>query len=611
MAPEPDADERTEAYSLSSGLIAVGFEPVGRWFEAYLRRKQHATSVSLRSSGDNFDNLDDDIDDEDDSELSEDDKAFLISLDSNEWKKQDHYRVLGIADRFSTTEDEIKKAYRKKVLLHHPDKKGHRKKQFDVPGLNHHEYFTCITKAYEILSNSSTRRAYDSIDPNFNDDVPTTLKGDFFEVFKPVFERNARWSVKSPVPSLGDLKSSEEHVNQFYMFWYDFESWREYSYLDDEDKDTAESREERRWMEKQNRRKRQARKKEELARIRLLVETSYTNDPRIRNFAEERKLRKLQEKKAKEEALREKERLRLEAEEAERKMKEKADLESKEKAAKEKKEREKSKKTVAKERKTIRQIVKDNNYFVDSEENLVEELEKLERTLDTLSLESLQLMRSLWENRSIDELKNEYQKHVSFMESQIKEAEEKLKLDNSRQNPSQEKISSQSGSKVWSEDEMQLLVKATVLFPPGTASRWQVIANYINEHAVQSQNRTAKQVIGKAKSLQKMDPCLKEDVNKRAFEKLRKETSEKLAVQPVGGVSLRDDESTEDSQAWTSEEQKLLEQALKTFPASTPERWDKIAEAVATRSKKECIKRCKVLIHFIRFCLLWMKIEFR
>jgi len=231
---------------------------------------------------------------------------------------------------------------------------------------------------------------------------------------------------------------------------------------------------------------------------------------------------------------------------------------------------------------------------------LVEELEKLERTLDTLSLESLQLMRSLWENRSIDELKNEYQKHVSFMESQIKEAEEKLKLDNSRQNPSQEKISSQSGSKVWSEDEMQLLVKATVLFPPGTASRWQVIANYINEHAVQSQNRTAKQVIGKAKSLQKMDPCLKEDVNKRAFEKLRKETSEKLAVQPVGGVSLRDDESTEDSQAWTSEEQKLLEQALKTFPASTPERWDKIAEAVATRSKKECIKRCKELVERVK-----------
>ena len=82
---------------------------------------------------------------------------------------------------------------RKKVLQHHPDKKGLKRKQFDIPGLNQHEYFTCITKAYEILSNVSTRRAYDSIDPTFNEDVPSNLKGDFFEVFGPVFVRNARY----------------------------------------------------------------------------------------------------------------------------------------------------------------------------------------------------------------------------------------------------------------------------------------------------------------------------------------------------------------------------------------------------------------------------------
>lgn len=45
---------------------------------------------------------------------------------------------------------------------------------------------------------------------------------------------------------------------------------------------------------------------------------------------------------------------------------------------------------------------------------------------------------------------------------------------------------------------------------------------------------------------------------------------------------------------WTTEEQKRLEQALKTYPAQTAERWDKIAGAVPNRSKKECMKRYKV-----------------
>lgn len=81
---------------------------------------------------------------------------------------------------------------RKKVLQHHPDKKGNITFKFDIPGLNEHEYFTCITKAYEILSNVTTRRAFDSVDPTFNEDIPTILKGDFFDTFKPAFERNSR-----------------------------------------------------------------------------------------------------------------------------------------------------------------------------------------------------------------------------------------------------------------------------------------------------------------------------------------------------------------------------------------------------------------------------------
>jgi DnaJ family protein C protein 2 len=38
-----------------------------------------------------------------------------------------------------------------------------------------------------------------------------------------------------------------------------------------------------------------------------------------------------------------------------------------------------------------------------------------------------------------------------------------------------------------------------------------------------------------------------------------------------------------------------LEQALKTYPVNTPERWEKIAEAVPGRTKKDCMKRYKVV----------------
>ena len=52
---------------------------------------------------------------------------------------------------------------------------------------------------------------------------------------------------------------------------------------------------------------------------------------------------------------------------------------------------------------------------------------------------------------------------------------------------------------------------------------------------------------------------------------------------------------------WTTDEQKLLEQALKTYPSSTPERWERISEVVPNRSKKDCMKRYKVWCSLISF----------
>jgi hypothetical protein len=66
--------------------------------------------------------------------------------------QQDHYRVLGVAR--NATPNEIKSAYRKLVLAHHPDKN---------PSRESADIFYRATNAYEILGDSERRRHYDTV----------------------------------------------------------------------------------------------------------------------------------------------------------------------------------------------------------------------------------------------------------------------------------------------------------------------------------------------------------------------------------------------------------------------------------------------------------------
>lgn len=128
------------------------------------------------------------------------------------------------------------------MLKHHPDKKA------GSGDSDNDQFFKCIQKALEILSNSERRRQFDSVDPHFQsleDDFDpsevakkvgksSTPEQAFFKYFSPVFEREARFSRVEPVPLLGGPNDSKADVEGFYDFWYNFDSWRSFEYLDKE-----------------------------------------------------------------------------------------------------------------------------------------------------------------------------------------------------------------------------------------------------------------------------------------------------------------------------------------------------------------------------------------
>ena len=144
----------------------------------------------------------------------------------------------------------------------------------------------------------------------------------------------------------------------------------------------------------------------------------------------------------------------------------------------------------------------------------------------------------------------------------------------------------------------------------GTTNRWEVVASFVNQHSKNpsDSSRTAKETLAKAKQMQQGDyhkSSLKEEVNKNAYENLEKQKKREVKTVDDSEASTRTETAAEaqglNVSPWSSEEQKLLEQALKTYPASLgAERWDRISECVPDRSKKDCMKRYKELAELIR-----------
>lgn len=614
--------------SNSSPVKAFNFEPAGHAFH----------SAALRLSG-VLEDDDNDNDDEKSDTTSDKDQSYTQTSESYSTKgkkksgsgekQQDHYALLGLGHlRYLATEDQIRRSYREAALRHHPDKQAalllaeetEAAKQAKKDEIENH--FKAIQEAYEVLIDPTRRRIYDSTD-EFDDEIPTDCAPqDFFKVFGPAFLRNGRWSVSQPIPSLGDETTPLKEVDNFYNFWYSFKSWREFPHADEFDLEQAESRDHRRWMERQNAKLSEKARKEESARIRALVDNAYKRDPRILRRKEEEKAEKQRKKEAKilAKKLQEEEAARIAEEE--RLRKEEEDKRAAEAALHQKKAREKEKKLLRKERTRLRTLLAP----LLSCDLLEEDVEKLCMSLDMEHLRNL--CNKIEENEDVQRVKivKDALGHGHNSKDEKEDVKGALRngaaLEANGQFPlgTKEKI-----EKPWSKEEIELLRKGMQKYPKGTSRRWEVISEYIGtgrsvEEILKATKTVLLQKPDSAKAfdsfLEKRKPApsiaspltTREEVggvsNGNASQKhagkpdnLQDSSSQTanqqnsdVAVSAENGVS-----STGDQDVWSAVQERALVQALKTFPKETNQRWERVAAAVPGKTVVQCKKKFALL----------------
>ncbi len=409
------------------------------------------------------------------------------------------YEILGFGNEGlgdSADMEVIKKAYHKAVLMYHPDKAQFK----DSTGKEDRSVFLKIQEAFNVLTNESKRRAYDSQLP-FDEAIPDesiTLKyltkGDhkFFKLYGPVFQRNARFSVKKPVPELGDMETDMTKVYAFYDFWNKFESWRDFTGLGAEhNPDDAGSREEKRWMQKENQKAAEKHKRKEMNRIITLVSLGEKFDPRITNDKAARKAAKEDAKYAKEAGAKRAEADRDGA---------LAWIESEETAFKEAKadskaEREKLKKKTSAARNLLKKLLRASaslGHGDKGEYGILTDVELESITANANITELGKMTDALGgdaANKDTSKFKTE---GITIIQTMLPvmldkqnwvEEDERLQKD-ARKRDAEDKTKSQKGPEItreWNDDVKAHLSDAVSRYVVGHATRWPMITNYLND----------------------------------------------------------------------------------------------------------------------------------
>ena len=568
-------------------------------------QQQRQTSVDFSSLGDDDRN---DRNDRNDADFAAKFSNRKKKTKTKTASRKDLYALLGLQhERWMASEHDIRKAYRKAALEHHPDKKR-AASQGDLKKLHENEErFKAIQDAYETLSDPSKRREFDSLDP-FDDSLPDGAAcgespEEFIRQFSAAFARNSKWSVKQPVASFPEsLDAADEVVDRFYSFWFSFKSWREFPHPDEEDVEQAESRYERRWIEKHNAKLREEGRKAEVRRMNEFVDLAHRLDPRMR--ARREREREERERAKAEKALEKKKR--EEAEEVRRVEEERQRQEAEEQEKQAKKQRQFDKKALQKERAKLRKQVAENPEYLEHDRGDRGDVsrvtnEQVEKVCGFLNLEELAALNggltpsslaaavTAAERKEQEELEKKAAAVQNAVLSTKKEEKEALESRLAR-------------LETWSEEEVRLLNKAIDKFPPGTSRRWETVQLYLRTRTVDEILDMVKYGLKSGKFLAPTDRVVIAEKKKNKLESREGKGaggpgggSTAAPAAPAAPAATQRHESFTDVQVevWTKEDELALVKALKEYGKDLgEERWNLVAKAVG-KDKVACAKKFK------------------
>ena len=511
-------------------------EPAGRHYQKLLKERNGKFEKKIEP----VEKIDDEKIDKEKLEQKRRKRSFKI------FGEESYYDILDLPSRSLVTEKIIKKKYKRLVIRYHPDKYA----QGDYNEKEKEKWLN-IQTAYDTLMDETKRRRYDST-LEFNDEIPKKSdleKNSFFDVFTGYFDLNSYFSVQKNVPKLGDEKMELKEVMKFYDFWFKFESWRQFSHKEEHIISEAENRNEKRWMEKENKKMKSEMIKKESKRIKKMVSMAYEYDPRILKMIKEQEdekqkkkdLQKLRKQKKKEEIQR---KIREEKEAVQKK---------KEEALKIEKEKKEAKKKLKEEKENFRKEF-DILFYEKINEKRFDKY-YVNNIFEMLKEKELNFVKEALKNNKINS-GQEFDKLYKKILKKRKEALEKKKADEKKLKEEEEKKRHQ---RVWPKEDLSLLHKGLLKYPPGTNQRWVRISNYLK-------NKYTEQ-----------------------------EICEKVTEQKSGQANNK--RKTEKKTKWTQEEQKLLEKGIRLVHKKLKplERWNKIAKYVPGKSTKECVERFKFI----------------